>query len=517
MTFACRGARDATEPVPPYSHARELAHLLDAIEDLGHAEVAAWDTQTTRELLRNTFVTLCKGERISCEESAWTKPWVNQGDSGQILAHALADLDSVYMVFSRQRGERYVFPAADDIDLARRQVRTLLFRRERIGMKHLPEARQQLMAIADLEYARSLFADELPPASVPWDRDQALEALDAALAVYRSAGLDPAPPKETFKPTPADFKSLSYAERIIVAHDLVVRAIQDLNKAPDLSEDRGVMYRLSVNLRSARDHLSSVERFRDVREVPVHAPRSAGREAVLGILLRATNHAGGNFHTAETQPHEEAARRAIRDAFLALCKVSNFPADDSRKRTEWAQREEPTSLELAQAMLEQERSGDFSKVIAHIESAREAMRQLDVITRHLNTVDARSYVFLRDALDGARVLLSSAAPSNHPWDVEGTLANLGSAITAIDRARLDPDKKPWRGSAIGLEAVPYWLRVHIARNLIARELREVEGFRGKGPREALAPARAALATIEGALGSSVAASSVNAQAAAQRR
>jgi hypothetical protein len=260
-----------------------------------------------------------------------------------------------------------------------------------------------------------------------------------------------------------------------------------------------------------------VERFLGApEEADEQPPGDSPHAAILANLVGAHRIVRGSVHTGETTPLADAAQRAIKDAFFALCRIDGVPPEMGR----WARRDD-ADLELAQAMLEQDRSADFSEVLRHIEAAHVATRKLAAVVRHLDTVDARSYVFLRGALESARVLLNTTPPKDHPWDVQGTLANLIEATAAIDRAKLDPDQKlrrePRRGSAVGIEGVPYFLRVHIARNLIARELREVEALRDKGPREALAPTRAALAAIEEVLARGAAKPRVSGQAAAQRQ
>lgn len=447
------------------------------------------------KLLDETFERLCKGEHVSCETSTWEHPWTNRGNSGKILAHALASIDSAYMVFKRHRADMRMYEPTDDLDTARRDVRALLFRRERLGMEHLPLTRPQLMPIADLEYARGLFANEMPPADAPWDYDQALEKLDAGLAVYHAAHLDPAPPKETFVPTPADFEQLSYVERVMVAHDVISRAVDELKQAPDISDDRSVTYPLDVTLRDAKDIISTIEILTSNREpLRTRSPASA-HDDVLGMLVLAWHHATGSSHNKETEPFENAAQREIDDAFHELCRIDHVAPEMSA----WDEGDAKGGLSLAQAVLEQEHSADVAVVLRHIEAAQQAERQLAAIVSHRIEVSGAPYLFLRDALDHARVLINSTPPPDHAWDVAAALADVRAAMSVIERSKGFDSNDRKRATVTGYSLVPYVLRLQVARDEITRELAAAEALRGPGPRDALPHARAVRDALDAVL------------------
>jgi hypothetical protein len=248
-------------PAAPFQYGPELHEIADAIDDLKDAHEVSPGTTTAIASLEAAFKLACGTWHVSCERQTWLPTFASKGDSGTSMAHALGDIDRAYSAFWAERVDLVTTQLED----ARRGVRELLVRRERLGVDgRLPEERQMIFTREDLQYVRMLIAGEMPPADAAWNYEKGIAELDAAIAMIDGSDLDPDRARVAIiLPNPGDFAALPYRDRMNVAYDVLHRIADDLTH--DRKLERKTREQLAAHLMNVRSALGRAKNAGTVR------------------------------------------------------------------------------------------------------------------------------------------------------------------------------------------------------------------------------------------------------------
>lgn len=507
LLSSCTRSAHTHQTPPPFAYARELGELVDAVEDLRNGSVIAGDSQPTGDLIEKAFLRFCKQQEVSCDRQSWQHPWVNPGGSGKALAHALGDLDRVSMVLSRTFENPNFALLNQELGEARRDVRALLVQRERMG-QHMPADRVVVDALEDLEYARLLVGEEMPPADMPWDHAGTADLLDHVIAALEAANVDVDAPSTVFLPAREDFTVLKYPSRLLVAADIVGRVTDELERDRKLPLARPERDKMHEALKSAYSNLAYLIVYaapeRRIIEPHRRTPAAAtphDRELALIVDAWLTAHST-DVNVSNAQ--HAAALREINDAFLAACKAEHLEPVKTRwnaySHAEGGWGAARWGIDIAIAMFEQMPDQHFAEAMGHLETAHRMLTEMLLTVAHQDKVEGKAYLALRDSLGTAWALLDVVPPADMPWEPAPTLADLEAARAAIAKAFAIHNPRP-PGDVAGMWRYSYRVRVQIARDLLARDVAAVERSGDKGPRAAVAPyVQRVLATLERVLG-----------------
>jgi hypothetical protein len=515
-------ARRNPPPARPFLYAREFGELFEAIDDLNNSTSDAVDGSHAATTLSDLFTTVCRPLGASCDPASWRHAWSNHGDSGKNLAHALSAIDRIYAVWKRRADVTHlVSQPIYKLDDARREVRDLLFTREHIGLEHLPEHKGMIVAAEELRYARRLIGDAPPPAQVPWDADATRAMLEQQAAVLEQRYPDDA--TTPYAPDPADFGNMTYVGRMMIARDLIVRAMDDVTHDPAVGELRGggafstlqnVLFDAEHALAATVDHvLPGAPRY----VVDNNAPDPYDKQlAILAYSRFEMVHHG----LADIERLHSIVDQALKDAFLAATAAEHLPPDKRRwavppdDETDRDQDDghERIDLEAADAVLSMAPDGRFAEARRLLAPAFPAIAALEAMEERWDAKE-RPYFALHQQLALALDLLDVEPPADHPWNARSAIADIKAAIADIDAAKLADKSRyvaPIRKQPPTLD---YAIRLVVAHDGIERALQMVESSPGKGPQAAAAKARA----IVDELAAAIKPRPVTAQAGARRR